>query len=219
MAGTAEGRAASARPLTIELADGDPAWGRADALLQAGFLLETRPGASAREFMREAIGLEEDYIEGVVSTVFIDAEPVDDIDAATLRPDSLIALSAAMPGLAGAVMRRKSPYASFREAISYAARAGAGPREEAASGAGMRAGGSSSDARTAGTTALVRVKLFNSVMRDRGRATLARGVLAEPGSAAGICAGQPGAAAAVLAAAAAGNLLRLRVLAAAGGRR
>jgi hypothetical protein len=158
----------------VAIATGDPAWDEALGLLQAGFYLRARTGLSAREFMREALRLDDEYIEKVVSTVFIDAKPVDDIDSAIVAEGSLIALSAAMPGLVGAVMRRKSPYASFREAISYAppsARSSSPPPEGGAEG-------------------LVRVKLFNSVMRDHGRKILARGILVAESAAEGLLAGR-----------------------------
>ncbi len=151
-------RCAAGRSATIRLPPGDPAWGEALGLLQAGFLVSARIGLSARSFMRDILRFEDEYIEGAVSTVFIDSKPVDDIDAAVVVDGSLLALSAAMPGLVGAVMRRKSPYSSFRKAISYSSPL-AGPKAE-----GRGEG-------------LVRVKLFNSVMRDRGRDLLSRGIL------------------------------------------
>jgi hypothetical protein len=190
------------RIVELLLEEGDSAWEGASALLQAGFLLESRPGPSAREFMREALGLEDGYIERTVSTVFIDYAPVDDIDAARLKEGSLIALSAAMPGLVGAVMRRKSPYASFREAISYSRREAEGPAPSTAGAVGP---------------ILVRVKLFNSVMRDRGPAILAKGVLVEEEAAAALLAGRPEALGGAVAAAEGTALIRLRVRARSGG--
>jgi len=170
----------------------------APALLQEGFLVESRPGLSARAFMRETLGLEDEYIEGTVSTVFIDSQPVDDIDAATVGPGSLIALSAAMPGLVGAVMRRGSPYASFRAAISYGAGDDAArPRGAAGAPRASRDG-----------EILVRVRLFNSVMRERGPGILARGVLVETERAARLLAGRPGA---LLWPRCRGGLVRLRL--------
>lgn len=157
---------------SVELSPRDPAWDEASALLQAGFHVETETGVSARDFMRAALRFPDEYIERSVSTVFLDSSPVDDIDAAIVRGGSTMALSAAMPGLVGAMMRRGSFYASCRASISYAARAG----EAAASGAG-RAG-------------LVRVKLFNSIMRDRGRDILARGIFVGANAARGILVGR-----------------------------
>jgi hypothetical protein len=86
---------------------------------------------------------------------------VDDLDGAVISPGCLVALSAAMPGLVGAVMRRNSPYASFREAISHPGQAGDEQAQEPAS-------------------CLVRVKLFNAVMREWGPELLSRGILLEP---------------------------------------
>jgi hypothetical protein len=161
--------AADASPSTvtrIEVSRGSPeaasVMEAAFSLLQSGVGVPCRPGSSAREFMREALGLADDYIEAVVSTVFIDGEPVDDIDAARVRDGSVMALSAAMPGLVGAVMRRNSPYASFRKAISYDnLRAGAAGRPEVAGKTGV----------------VVRLKLFNQVMRDLAEGILGKGVL------------------------------------------
>jgi hypothetical protein len=153
--------------IDIAMARADVRWGAALALLQAGFSLPAREGMSARDFMREALGFPDDYIEGVVSTVFLDDSPVDDIDAARIVEGSRIALSAAMPGLVGAVMRRHSPYAALRETISYRSDVGS----EWSAG-GLSEGG------TEGRSAAIRVgvKLFNSVMRDRGPEVLARGI-------------------------------------------
>ena len=159
------------RELEARLDPGDPAWARLDGLLQAGVALSAPAGLSLRAFMREVLGFPDDYIEGTVSTVFLDGKPVDDIDAARIEEGSLVALSAAMPGLVGAVMRRNSPYASFREAITWIGTRG---ESEAAAGQACR----------------LRLRLFNSVMRDRGPEILARGVMLEAGEAGRILAGE-----------------------------
>ncbi|MDP3176443.1 MAG: hypothetical protein Q8M76_00980 [Spirochaetaceae bacterium] len=168
-----------AREAEFALPGGDQAWSGLYGLLQAGIALESRAGLSLREFMRETLFFPDPYIEGAVSTVFLDGKPVDDIDSARVGEGSLVALSAAMPGLVGAVMRRNSPYASFRESITY----GAG----AEGGSGLRPGGDGRDAdAAAGREAprcAVRVKLFNSVMRDRGPDILSRGVIVSAGEA------------------------------------
>lgn len=142
-------------------APGGPSWARLNSLLQEGFALYGIEGQSLRDFMRGPLGMGDAYIEGSVSTVFLDYKPVDDLDGAAISPGCLVSLSAAMPGLVGAVMRRNSPYASFREAISHGGREG--PAD------------SSRDRRC-----LVRVKLFNAVMRQHGPLLLARGILLEP---------------------------------------
>lgn len=165
---------------------GGPAPGPSEtaaAAFQAGVWVLARPGESLRDFMAASLGFPASYIEGSVSTVFLDASPVDDIDAAIVRPGCLVALSGAMPGLVGAVMRRRSPYASFRKAISHSGESGA---------VGGRAGREGS--------CLVRLKLFNAVLRDMGGLVIERGAWlesAEAGQAAPI-AELPGAPAASL---------------------
>lgn len=139
----------------------------AAASFQAGVWVLARPGESLRDFMAESLGFPASYIEGSVSTVFLDASPVDDIDAAVVRPGCLVALSGAMPGLVGAVMRRRSPYASFRKAISHA-----GESVTEAAGAESLTGGPEE-------ACLVRLKLFNAVLRDMGRMVIERGVWIE----------------------------------------
>lgn len=152
----------------------------AAAAFQAGVWVAARPGESLRDFMAASLGFPAAYIEGSVSTVFLDASPVDDIDAAVVRPGCLIALSGAMPGLVGAVMRRRSPYASFRKAISHSGGADAPfnrpAGEEAAAGdaaRGDRVPGGREE------PCLVRLKLFNAVLRDMGGIVLERGAWIE----------------------------------------
>jgi len=161
--------------LELELARADVRWGAALGILQSGFWVVAREGISPRSFMRTALGFPDEYIESEVSTVFLDDKPVDDIDGATLVDGSRLALSAAMPGLVGAVMRRHSPYAAFRETISHRGSAAGAAAGSTAGGPGMvaaRAGKSSAG----GEAIRLRVKLFNSVMRDRGPEVLAKGI-------------------------------------------
>ena len=87
--------------------------------LQSGFMVNARIGHSIGEFLRQQYELSSDYIAKRISTVLLDGEPVDDIDSAIIRDGSTVALSGAMPGLMGAVMRRGSYYASFRHTITY----------------------------------------------------------------------------------------------------
>lgn len=151
---------------------GGPAPGPSEAAaaaFQAGVWVLARPGESLRDFMAASLGFPASYIEGSVSTVFLDASPVDDIDAAVVRPGCLVALSGAMPGLVGAVMRRKSPYASFRKAISHS---GESVAEGEAAG-GDRGPSGPEEA------CLVRLKLFNAVLHDMGRLVIERGAWIE----------------------------------------
>lgn len=88
-------------------------------LFQEGILLETETGISVREFLCRLLGLHEDYVEKRISTIFLDGKPVDDLDRSRIAEGSVLALSAAMPGLVGATLRKGGYYAPMRRAISH----------------------------------------------------------------------------------------------------
>jgi hypothetical protein len=87
--------------------------------LQRGFIIKSRAGCTIEEFLHRELKLNTDYIQNKISTIFLDGKPVDDITKAMIEDGSILSLSGAMPGLVGAVMRRSSYYASFRDSISY----------------------------------------------------------------------------------------------------
>ncbi len=89
------------------------------ALLSQGFTVKVKVGCTLRELLRLQMGLSADYIEQRVQTIFLDGKAVDNIDTAVVRRGSTLALSAAMPGLAGATLRRGGAYASLRSQISH----------------------------------------------------------------------------------------------------
>lgn len=90
-------------------------WG---TFLQYGIELECKAGMSIRQLMTHVAGLEADYVEEKIKTVFRNSSPVDDIDAPLLNDGDLIAVTGAMPGLVGICMGRESLFGSFREGIS-----------------------------------------------------------------------------------------------------
>lgn len=112
-------------------------------------------GCSIKTFLCEHIGLDSDYIEKRIKTLFLDGKPVDDINSAIIRNGSTLALSAAMPGLVGAVLRSSGFFASLRSTISHQEQAGAErPQEEG----------------------MVSLKLFNILLKEMGPAILNRGI-------------------------------------------
>jgi hypothetical protein len=123
-------------------------------LLQGGVSLETRIGISAKEFLTEELGLTQEYLDTVVQTVFLDGKAVDDLTSAFIQAGATMALSAAMPGLLGATLRRGSYYAAMRKEISYR-----GVRPAADSGTGR-----------------ITVKIFNLLLGDLGRVLLEKGL-------------------------------------------
>ena len=88
-------------------------------LLGQGFTLKIRTGISVRDLMCRQIGVSDDYLDQRIQTIFLDGKVVDNIDTAVIRQGSTLALSAAMPGLAGATLRRGGAYAAMRSQISH----------------------------------------------------------------------------------------------------
>ncbi len=125
------------------------------SFLQGGFFVrDVKVGCSVSAFLTGQLGISPEYLRDHISTVFLDGKPVDDLDSATIRNKSRLALSSALPGLVGATMRQGSVFASFRRSITY--------RES-----GLRAGGEG----------VVHLKLFNVVMKDLGPSLLTKGIL------------------------------------------
>jgi hypothetical protein len=127
-------------------------------VLQKGFMVNARVGCSINEFLCHQQNLSPAYIAQKINTIFLDGQPVDDIDSAVIQDGCTVALSGAMPGLAGAVMRRGSAYASFRHSITY----------KKANNDSQRKPG------------MVRLKLFNIVMNDLGLEFLENGFFISP---------------------------------------
>ena len=123
-------------------------------LLQKGFRVKTQAGCSVKSFLCEQLGLSPEYVEKRIQTLFLDGKPVDDKDSATIRDGSTLALSAAMPGLVGAVLRSGGFFASMRSTISY--------REETGTERPQKG--------------MVSLKLFNILLKEIGPAFLEKGI-------------------------------------------
>jgi len=83
-------------------------------LLENGFIVKGMAGCSVNEFLRNPMLIGQDYIDKRIQTIFLDGKPVDDLNSAIIKDGSTISLSAAMPGLAGATMRRGGALATMR---------------------------------------------------------------------------------------------------------
>ncbi len=123
-------------------------------LLQQGVTIRSRTGCSVASFLREEIGADSETVEKIQS-VILDGSPVDDLESAVIKDGSVLALSAAMPGLVGATLRRGGTYSSFRSAITYHE-----TDKECVKGEG-----------------LVQIKVFNLLMAELGPRLLQKGVV------------------------------------------
>lgn len=124
------------------------------SLLEKGVVLSANTGCTVRDFLCGQLGLSGEYLDQRVQTLFLDARPVDDVDKAVVRDGSTLALSAAMPGVLGATMRKGGRYAAFRRDISQ----------------------QSDECGICETSGRVTVKLFNMVAKEIGGRLLEAGV-------------------------------------------
>jgi hypothetical protein len=87
-------------------------------LFQKGVLIKILSGSSIRDLIVYGLGISDAYLEERIQTIFLNGKAVDDLQAAIVSDGAILALSAAMPGLAGATLRRGGTFASFRQAIT-----------------------------------------------------------------------------------------------------
>ena len=88
-------------------------------LLGHGFSLNVQTGCSVKELLCQQLGIPENYLDERIKTVFLNSGVVDDLSSAIVNEGSILALSGAMPGLVGAILRSGGFYASMRSQISY----------------------------------------------------------------------------------------------------
>lgn len=125
------------------------------ALMERGAHFAGRVGVSVREFLTKDLGLDPEYVEDRVRTVFLNGLPVDDLDREILAHGDRLALAAAMPGAFGMIFRRASPIALMRKDFSRKDQ-----KRTAQKGQGR-----------------VRVLLYNLVRDEVGPDLLARGMI------------------------------------------
>ena len=141
-------------------------WDDFGGLLQRGVFCRLAARCSVQDFLTGQLGINPDYVRDRIATVFVDGSVVDDLGTATLRPGSTLTLSAAMPGLVGASLRKGGFYSAMRSEISWKADDETRQRLDGPPGA-------------------IRIKLFNSVLREIGPTLLRHGVLVDRGVATG----------------------------------
>lgn len=96
-----------------------PAFSVFSHLLQEGVDLAVQVGCTIRSLLCDQLGLDPVYVDTRIQTVFLNGKPVDRIEEAVVRHQSVVALSAALPGLLGATLRKSGAYASLRQGITH----------------------------------------------------------------------------------------------------
>jgi hypothetical protein len=126
---------------------------RYTVLLQNGIDVRTPFPCTIGDLMDRLPGFTPDYINNRVQTIFLNGSAMDNLATPISGKNPVLAISAAMPGLAGAIFRRNSIHAALRS--------------KAASSSGENG---SKEMLT------VKLKLFNMIATERGEALLAQGV-------------------------------------------
>jgi hypothetical protein len=126
-------------------------------LFQKGVTVPATVGGTLKSLLVDQFAIPADYVTDRITTIFLDNRPVDDLDRTMVKEGSRVTLSAAMPGLVGATMRRGGFYAALRQGISHAAESG----------------------KTADSSGTVRLKLFNLLLAELAPTVLARGLILE----------------------------------------
>ena len=125
-------------------------------LLQSGIYLSAQSGVSISELLTSLPGFSTDYIQRQVQTIFVNGLPADSLEQRIVEENAVIAISAAMPGLAGAIFRKAGAHASLRTATAQ-------QHENAGEGKEIP----------------IRLKLFNIIAKERGLELLAKGCFLE----------------------------------------
>ncbi len=126
---------------------------RFTTLLQNGIFLEVPQGTTICDMLLTLPGFTAEYIRNRVETVFLDGLPADNMGQKLFGKATVLALSAAMPGLAGAIFRKGGVHASLRT-------------ESATEHEGIS---------TIKAPVQIRLKLFNIIAVERGALLLSEG--------------------------------------------
>ena len=125
---------------------------RLSTVLQSGFLVTGTEGDSIYTFLMNLPGFTEDYLAKEVQTIFYNGDALDDLESELAGQSATVALGSAMPGLAGAIMKKGSICGALRKTRTLV------------------------DVTQQGEPLEVRVKLFNTIARDMGPGLFTSGI-------------------------------------------
>jgi hypothetical protein len=87
-------------------------------IFQQGVWVRGVLGCNIRSFLQTYANLSDAYINQRIQTFFLNYKPVDNIDTTLVQDQDTLALSTAMPGVLGAMLRKGGYYAAMRQSIS-----------------------------------------------------------------------------------------------------
>jgi hypothetical protein len=123
-------------------------------LLQSGINISARLPSTVEDFLLVQLELSREYVSDRITTIFVDGKATDSLGRTLVMEGSTIALSAAMPGVVGATLRRGSFYAAMRSDITSSDSGDIGGYKEG----------------------VICVKLFNLLLNDLGPLFLEKGI-------------------------------------------
>jgi hypothetical protein len=130
----------------ISLTVGKEQLPRFTTLLQNGLYLNAPQGTTIGTLLADLPGFTDEYVGQRVQTIFLNGLPADDMQQQLFGAGAVLALSAAMPGLAGAIFRKDGVHASLRTETARKL----------------------SETNSKGLPIEIRLKLFNLIAVERG---------------------------------------------------
>ena len=124
-------------------------------LLQNGIYLTVPQGTDILTLLTALHGFTKDYARQRIQTIFLNGLPADNLEQQLFGEKAVVAISAAMPGLAGAIFRKGGAHASLRTETA----------------------GDLTDKTSNDQTTIVRLKLFNMIAAERGTDILINGCI------------------------------------------
>ena len=89
------------------------------SLLRRGMLVSAPLPAKLQRLLQEALEIPQAYVNERIQTVFLNGRAVDDIRVAMVTDGDVVTLSAAMPGLVGATLRKGGQLSRLRSSLSH----------------------------------------------------------------------------------------------------
>ena len=137
--------------VTVHVSEGSI--GKFVYMLQLGILKPSTTDEMLGPFLLKLPDFTTDYIVDEVQTIFLDGTAIDDLETPLTGESPVVAISAAMPGLSGAIFRRNSIHAALRSTEVDRSADNLKPQPNC-----------------------VTLKLFNAIAQDKGSQILKEGV-------------------------------------------
>lgn len=107
------------KTVKLQIADLDqkvlPGW---SVVAATGFRMPLNHPTTVKTALCDKWGITTDYLDQRIQTLLLNSCPVDDPEAIDAHPGDILTLSGAMPGLAGAILRKGGVLAGMRHSIS-----------------------------------------------------------------------------------------------------